>query len=129
MAEGTLKVKQVTQESRDPSGLSFVLQFTRDLTPHECLTVPHFITLRMSLPTEVDGPDTVVIRKARKEWFTMAEHRRTLKGLLAEAEAEAVKHLAQDTTAEGLAAARADETRRELAAIDWDDDSESEGSD
>jgi hypothetical protein len=39
-----------------------------------------------------------------------------------ESEVIAEKHLAQIGSAEGRAAARAEETTRELAAIDWDDD-------
>lgn len=119
----TLKIQRVTQDPRDPSGLSFVLQFTRNLTQYERRVVPALLTLRF-LPTEEDGPDTVVIRKAREEWFTLPQHRRTLKALVAEAEVEAEEHLAQDTAAEGQAAARVDERRRRLEAIDWEDDSE-----
>ncbi|BBY36517.1 hypothetical protein MMAN_06510 [Mycobacterium mantenii] len=118
----TLKIQKVTQDPRDRSGLSFVMQFTRPLTPHERQTVPMFLS--QLLPTEENGPDTVVIRKAREEWFTLAQHRQRWKALLADAEAQAEKYLAQDTSAEGLAAARADQTRRRLEAIDWDDDSE-----
>jgi hypothetical protein len=121
MAETTLKIIGVTQDPRDSTGLSFVLQFTRDLTPHERETVPALLTLRF-LPTEPNGPDTVVLRKARKEWFTLPEHQRRLKALVAEAEATAERNLGQDTSAEGRAAARAEETGRELADIDWDDD-------
>ncbi|HME77104.1 MAG TPA: hypothetical protein VKI00_16090 [Mycobacterium sp.] len=121
MAEATLKIKGVTQDPRDSTGLSFVLQFTRNLTQHERETVPALLTLRF-LPTEPNGPDTVVLRKARKEWFTLPEHQRRLKALVAEAEAVAERNLAQDTSAEGQAAARAEETRRELEAINWDDD-------
>lgn len=122
MGEATLKIKAVTQDPRDSTGLSFVLQFTRNLTQHERETVPALLTLRF-LPTEPNGPDTVVLRKARKEWFTLPEHQRRLKALVAEAEATAERNLGQDTSAEGRAAVRAEETRRELADIDWGDDS------
>ena len=122
MAETTLKIKAVTQDPTDPTGLSFVLQFNRNLTHAECETVPALITLRFFLPAEENGPDTVVIRKARKEWFTLPHHRKTLRELVVEAEALAERILGHDTSAEGQAAARAEETRRELEEIDWDED-------
>jgi hypothetical protein len=49
--------------------------------------------------------------------------RARLKALVAEAEAQADEYLSQDNRAEGQAAAQAEETRRQLAEIDWDDDS------
>lgn len=45
---------------------------------------------------------------------------------MAEAESLAEKHLPRQRKAEGRAAARAGETRRQLDAIDWDSDSEAE---
>jgi hypothetical protein len=116
MAEATLKIKGVTQDPADPRGLSFVLQFTRDLTPPEREIVPQLLTMRF-LPTEENDPDTVVVRNAGKEWFTLPHHRKTLKAAVAEAEALAERYLGQVTSAEGQAAARAKETRRELDAL------------
>lgn len=121
----TLKIIGVTQDLRDPTGLSFVLQFSRNLTQLEREYVPALLTMRF-LPTEQDGPDTVVIRNASEGWFTLPQHRRTLKAAVAEAEAQAEKYLSQQHKAEGQAAARANETRRRLAGIDWDSDDDSE---
>jgi hypothetical protein len=121
MGEATLKIKGVTQDLTDPRGLRFVLQFTRDLTPVEREVVPQVLTLRFGLPTEENGPDTVMIHNASKGWFTLPHHRKRLKEAVAESEVVAEKHLAQIGSAEGRAAARAEETSRELAAIDWDD--------
>lgn len=124
MGEGTLKVKGVTQDLTDPQRLRFILQFTRELTPIEREVVPQVITLRFPLPAEEHGPDTVIIGKATAGWFTLPEHRATLKAAVAEGEAEAQRQLALRGSAEGRAAARDEQTRRELAAIDWDDDAE-----
>lgn len=122
MTEATLKIKEVTRDPRDPTGLSFVLHFTRNLTQLEREYVPAMLTMRF-LPTEQDGPDTVVIRNATEGWFTLPQHRRTLKAAVAEAEEQVEKFLSQQHKAEGQAAARAEETRRRLAEIDWDSES------
>lgn len=124
MGEATLKIKGVTQDLTDPKGLRFVLQFTRNLTPLERAVLPQIVTLRFGLPIVENGPDTVMIDNAGKGWFTLPQHRKRLKDAVAEAEVLAEKHLAQIGSAEGRAATRAEETRRELAAIDWDDDTE-----
>jgi hypothetical protein len=123
MTEATLKIKEVTQDLRDPTGLSFVLHFTRNLTQLEREHVPTLLTMRF-LPTEQDGPDTVVIRNASEGWFTLPQHRRTLKAAVADAEKQVENFLSLQHKAEGQAAARAEETRRRLAEIDWDSDSE-----
>lgn len=123
MDEVTLKIKGVTQDLTDPRRLRFVLQFTRDLTPVEREVVPQVLTLQFGLPTEDNGPDTVMIHNAGKGWFTLPHHRKRLKEAVAEAELAAEKHLAQVGSAEGRAAVRDVETRRELEGIDWDDDS------
>jgi hypothetical protein len=119
--EATLKIKGVTQDMTDPRRLRFVLQFTRDLTPLEREVVPQVLTRRF-LPTEANGPDTVMIHNASEDWFTLPPHQKRLKEAVAEAEVVAEKYLAQIGSAEGRAAVRVEETRRELAAIDWDDD-------
>lgn len=124
MGEAPLKIKGVTQDLTDPERLRFILQFTRELTPIERDVVPQVITIRFGLPTEEHGPDTVMIHKANVGWFTLPEHQARLKAAVAEAEIEAQRHLAQIGSAEGRAAARDEQTRRELAAIDWDDDAE-----
>ncbi len=56
----------------------------------------------------------------QKEWFTLPQHQETLKAAVAEAH----RNLAQIASADGRGGVRDDETRRELADIDWDDDSE-----
>jgi len=122
MGEATLKIKGVTQDLTDPRKLRFVLQFTRDLTPLEREIVPQAIMRHFNLPTEEHGPDTVMIRNAGPGWFTQAHHRKRFKAAVAEAEAVAEDFLAKVGSAEGRAAARDDQTRRELAAIDWDAD-------
>lgn len=58
-SERTLKVKGVTHDLTDPQRLRFVLQFTRNMTPIEREFVPQAIMLKMRLPTEEHGPDTV----------------------------------------------------------------------
>lgn len=125
MGEATLKIKGVTQDLTDPRRLRFLLQFTRDLTRLEREVVPQVLTLRFGLPTEDHSSDTVAINNASKGWFTLPHHRKRLKEAVAEAETVAEEHLAQIGGAEGRAAVRDEETRRELAAIDWDDDAES----
>jgi hypothetical protein len=82
------------------------------------------LTVRFGLPTEEHGPDTVMIHNAGAGWFTLPHHRKRLKAAVAEAETEAQRHLALIGSAEGRAAVRDEEIRRELAAIDWDDDPE-----
>lgn len=64
----------------------------------------------------------MVFRKASEGWFTQPHHRKRFKEAVAEAEAEAERHLALIGSAEGQLAARREATRLELAAIDWDDD-------
>ena len=125
MGEATLKIKGVTQDLTDPRRLRFVLQFTRDLTPLEREIVPQAIMRHFNLPTVEHGPDTVMIHNAGPGpgWFTQAHHQKRFKAAVAEAEAVAEKHLAQIGSADGRAAVRDEETRRELEAIDWDDDS------
>jgi hypothetical protein len=123
-SRATLKIKGVTQDLTDPQRLRFVLQFTRDLTPTERDCVVQAITLKFRLPTSEHGSDTVMIDNAAEAWFTLPRNRKLLKAAVAEAEATAEKHLAQIGSYEGHAAARDDETRRKLEAIDWDDDSE-----
>jgi hypothetical protein len=103
MAQGTLKITGVTQDPTDPTGQTFVLQFNHNLTHSERETVPTFLSLKC-LRTEEDGPDTVVIRKARKEFFTDPKIQKMLKALVAEAEAQAEKNPAQDNKPEGQAA-------------------------
>ncbi|MGC2797033.1 MAG: hypothetical protein WA290_11060 [Mycobacterium sp.] len=76
-------------------------------------------------PDEVAGPDAVTIRWAHAQFFTDPTIRARLKDIVTEAEALAHIQLILAHTAEGQAAAKAEETRRELDAIDWDDDSES----
>jgi hypothetical protein len=123
MGEATLKIKGVTQDPSDPSGDSFILQFSRDLTPLEREVVPQSLALKFAgLPSEVNGPDTVIFRQADAAWFTLPIHQKRLKEAVAEAEVVAEKHLALIGSAEGQAAARRETTRRELAAIDWDAD-------
>jgi hypothetical protein len=120
----TLKIKEVTQDLTDPRRLRFVLQFTRDLTLIERDFVPQAIGRHLGLPAREHGPDTVLIDKAGEGWFTQSHHRKTLKAAIADAEAAAERHLAEMGSAEGQRAARDDETRRNLKAINWDDDSE-----
>jgi hypothetical protein len=124
MGEPTLRIKDVTQDLTDPRRLRFVLQFSRDLTPIEREVVPQVLTLQFGLPTEEHGPDTVMIHNAAAGWFTLPHHRKRLKAAVADAETVAQQHLAQIGSAEGRAAARDEQTRRELAAIDWDSDDE-----
>lgn len=122
--ENTLKIKGVTQDVTDPQRLRFVLQFTRDMTPIEREFVPQAITLKMGLPTEELGPDKVMIGRAAEGWFTLPQHRKTLKAAVADAEEKAKEYLSQVGAAEGRRAAIDQETRLKLEAIDWDDDSE-----
>jgi hypothetical protein len=121
MAEATLKIDGVTQDTTDPTRQNFILRFSRNLTHSERETVPAFLSLQF-LPTEVNGPDAVVIRKARPEFFFDPEIQKRIKAAVAGAEAQAEKNLSQDTKAEGQAAARAEETKRRLEEIDWDED-------
>jgi hypothetical protein len=128
LAEETLRIKRVAQDTTDPIGRSFVLHFNRNLTRNECETVPAFLSLQF-LPTEVNGPDTVIVREARTESVLDPEVRKKVKAAVAGAGAQAEKNLALEHKAEWQAAVQADEARRRLEAIDWDDDSESESPD
>jgi hypothetical protein len=121
-SHGTLKIKEVTQDLTDPRRLRFVVHFNRDLTPIEREIVPQALTLKFGLPTEDYGTDAVICHNGGQGWFTLPEHRKRLKAAVAEGEAEAEKYLAQIGAAEGNRAARDDETRRALEAINWDDD-------
>lgn len=122
MTDTTLKIEGVTQETADPT--RFVLRFNRTLTQYERSTVPGLISDNF-LPAEVTGPDAVTLNHGRKAYFTDAKLREKLKGIVDDAESLALMQLIQQQSAEGHAAAEAEETRRELEAIDWDaDDSE-----
>jgi hypothetical protein len=120
MGEATLKIKEVTQDLTDPRRLRFVMQFTRDLTQLERDILPRVIARRFNLPAQAHGTDTVIIDHAGPgaAWFSLPHHKQRWKAAAAEAEAEAEKYLAQIGSAEGRAAVRDEETRRELAAID-----------
>jgi hypothetical protein len=125
MADGTLKVTGVIQDPSDPRGQSFTLHFNRNFTHAERETVATHLSLHF-LPTEVNGPDTAVIRQAHAAYFVDPNLRKRIKTAVALAEAQAVKNLAFENQREGEAAALADRERRQLEAIDWDDDSDDE---
>ena len=67
-----------------------------------------------------------MIHNGGKGWFTLPHHQKRLKEAVAEAETTAQKHLGLIGSAEGQAAARDEETRRELAGINWDADDDAE---
>jgi hypothetical protein len=120
MTDATLKITGVTQHPTDPR--TFVLHFNRTLTPNERRTVPGMILDSGFAPDEVADSDTVTIRSAHKQFFTDPTIRARLKRAVADAEELATMQLMVQHATEGQAAAEAEETRRELEAIDWDDD-------
>jgi hypothetical protein len=120
MAETTLKITGVTQDPADPS--VFVVHFNRTLTAYERKTVPGMIRDSGFSPDEEAGPDSVTVRWAHAQFFKDPMIRARLKRAVADAEELATMQLMVAHTAEGQAAADAEQTKRELEAIDWDDD-------
>jgi len=117
MAETTLKIKKVTQDPADRT--RFVLHFNRTLTHHERSKVVEVISDEF-LPAEVTGDAAITLHYASREFFTEPLLQERLKKLVGDAEALAVYELTRQLRAEGQATADAEETRRQLEAINWD---------